>query len=199
MQHDLWAAKDNIRSRCDIAWEFLSSTSAIEETVAVVRTQVQEELDKFAANKKVQALTSDDRAFVLEELHQYANNLKFLVTSACDALPDIIDEFEAIAGRLLDDNEEVKVTTLFRASLPVVCERDELTRVPPPCSDICCARPLLLRCTGGGRADGDAPARGEQADRVRDRRDQRWNPCAGDHAARLPPPACLFQSSAPLG
>jgi hypothetical protein len=109
VQEDLWTAKDNIRSRCDVAWEFLTSTSAIEETVAIVRAQVQEELDKFAANEKVQALTSDDRAFVLEELHQYAKNLKFLVTSACDVLPDIIDEFEAIAGRLLDDNEEVKV------------------------------------------------------------------------------------------
>lgn len=71
--------------------------------------QVQAELESFAAHEKVQALTSDDRAFALGELHKYANGLKFLVTSVCDVLPDIIDEFEGISSRLLDDDASAKV------------------------------------------------------------------------------------------
>lgn len=181
MQEDLWKAKDNIRSRCDIAWEFLSSTSAIEETVAIVRAQVQEELDRFAANEKVQALTTDDRAFVLEELHQYAKNLKFLVTSVCDVLPDIIDEFEAIAGRLLDDNEEVKVSIHTTGCLRAGdgAESCELIDTAP----FLCVHALFcfifLTCTGGGCADGDARARRAEAGLIRDRCDQRRNPCSG--------------------
>lgn len=108
VQEEIWAAKDNIRGHCDLAWEFLHSTSAIEETVFVLRAQVQAELESFAAHEKVQALTSDDRAFALGELHKYANGLKFLVTSVCDVLPDIIDEFEGISSRLLDDDASAK-------------------------------------------------------------------------------------------